>query len=160
MSYHEAERGREEAEVAREEHERKRQVAEGGNDQQVYGRVEAEHDRQRNARLMYQRVAVLIALPLALVALVPSLLGLFLLHREVEHRCTDAAINRTAIRQSVIDNLHTLGYEYTEDGKVVPSSTPPLDYYRSHPDERASALVQVKATLDRFPPVDCKIKVP
>jgi hypothetical protein len=115
---------------------------------------------KRNARLMYQRIAVLIALPIAFVALIPSLLGLLLLHREVERRCTDAAINRAAIRASVIDNLRTLGYEYTEDGEVVPSRTPPLAYYRSHPAERAAALAQTKVTLDRFPKINCKIKAP
>jgi hypothetical protein len=161
----EAEVGREGAEVAREQREDRRRIAEGGDDQhvsgnvQMYGRVEAEHDRRRSARVMYQRVAVLIALPLALVALIPSLIGLLLLHREVDRRCTDAAINRAAIRSSVTDSLRTLGYVYTADGRIVEHGKP-LDYYLTHPEERQQQLASTKAALDRFPAIDCKLKVP
>jgi len=164
-SYDEAERAREEAEAAREAREDRRRIAEGGPDQHVpgnvalYGRVEAEADRQRSARVMYQRVAVLIALPLALVALIPSVVGLVLLGREIEHRCGDAAVNRVAIRASVIDSLHSLGYQYTDDGEIVAAGRP-LDYYVTHPEERAEALAQTKAALERFPPIKCKIDIP
>lgn len=170
--FRDAERSREEAEAAREEREDRRRIAEGGPDQhvagnvQMYGRVEAEEERKRNARVVYQRVSLLIALPLALVALVPSLLGLYLLHREVNHRCTDASINRAAIRSSVLDSLTTLGYRYTADGLIVSvdetgKPLKPLDYYVTHPEERARALAQIKVTLDRFPPIDCNnIRIP
>lgn len=153
-----AEEARVEAEVEREQHEVRRRIAEGGPDQHVpgnveTGRVEAEEKRQQNARKLYGRVAALIALPLAFVSLIPSVVGLVLLKREVDNRCRDSAVNRTAIRGSVVDSLSALGYIY-KDGKVVPHGKP-LAYYLEYPDERAQVLQNTRATLDRFPPISC-----
>lgn len=161
-----AEEARVAAELEREERENRRRIAEGGPDQHVegnemlFGRVEAEEKREANLRKWLGRYATLIALAVAFIALIPSLVGgIFLYHtvqkldREIEVRCGDGETNRAAIRQSIIDGLSTLGYAY-EGGQIVPDG-PPLDYYATHPDERAAQLEKTKASLDRFPEVHC-----
>jgi hypothetical protein len=151
-----AEEGRVIAEAGREERENRRRIAEGGPDNHLSdatGRVEAEEEREENLRKWLGRYATIIALAVAFVALIPSMVGLLLLHREINSRCEDAATNRVAIRQTIIDGLKSLGYQYV-NGKIVEDG-PPLDYYVLHPDERASQLVKTEATLRRFKEVHC-----
>lgn len=114
-------------------------------------------------RLSYARVATLIALPLALISLIPSMVGLITLRHhatelelEVQARCEDSRVNRDAIRSTITDGLPTLGYRYEEEaGDIVPHG-PPIDYYRTHPEEREQALARSRAALDRFPPIHCE----
>lgn len=165
-----AEEAREAAETERQDHELRRRSAEGGPDNHVEGeppgttgRVEAEEERQHAYRSLYRRVAVLVALPIALAVAVPAI-GAFIaqgrtidrLDREIALRCTDTSLNRGAIRQTVIDSLPTLGYRYNPDtGGVTPSKEPPIAYYRTHEDERQAALDRTIRVLDRFPPIEC-----
>lgn len=154
-----AEEGRVEAEAEREEQENRRRIAEGGPDQHVpgntmlHGRVEAEAVREANLRKWLKRYATIIALTVALIALIPSAVGLVLLKREVNHRCTDAALNRTAVRVTILDGLASLGYIY-HDGQIVTEGNP-IAYYVEHPDERERALQRTKKALDRFKPIEC-----
>lgn len=101
----EAERARQEAEVLREEHEIRRRIGEGGPDQHVPGnvmpgRVEAEAERaaaearRRSMRRFYLKIATAVALPLAFVALIPALIGIYLVDKEAEERTAE---NRTLI---------------------------------------------------------------
>lgn len=163
-----AERGRVEAEDEREAHEVRRRISEGGADQHVpgneeTGRVEAEeargkaeHRRAVLARTSYLRIATLVALPVALIALIPSVGGVVWLKRDVDRRCVDSAVNRDAIRLTVLDGLPTLGYRYDADtNKIVLSGKPPIDYYVTHEQERDDAVARARVQLDRFPPIDC-----
>lgn len=104
-------------------------------------------------RTLYGRVATLIALPLALVALLPSVIFGIYLQRQNHERCIDAALNREAIRSTVIDGLKPLGYAYA-DGAIVEKGKP-IDYYRTHEAERQQALERTRLVLRRFPSVTC-----
>lgn len=158
-----AERDRVQAEEERQATELRRRIAEGGPDNNVpgeppgtIGRVEAEEHRVAAARKIYVRVAALIALPLAVIALVPSLVGMAWLHREIDRRCEDAAENRASIRQTTIDGLPTIGFRYSPDtDSIVPNGAPTIEYYRAHDAERLDALERAQATLDRFPVIRC-----
>jgi len=162
----EAEAVRVVAEEERQTHEVDRRVAEGGQDQHVpgneeTGRVEAETGRQeaetrrvqRDAKLL-PRISLLVALPLVLVALAPSVLGLVLIQQEIDDRCADGELNRTAIRDTVLGYLPGLGATI-KDGRVVKAGVPTTAYWRTHPDERDVAIVDAQTTLDRFPNIDC-----
>lgn len=155
-----AEEKREEAERLREEHEVKRRIAEGGPDQHVPGntkpgRVEAEQTRQAERRRMYRRVAALIALPIALISLLPSTVGLVLLKREVDHRCRDGQVNRQAIRDTLLRSFDALGYAYNEKtGQVTPNGRA-IQYYLDHPEDRERQKQSAIATIERFPPITC-----
>lgn len=99
QSRQEAEKHREEAEALREEHEIRRRIGEGGPDQHVPGnteggRIEAEAKRETaealrsNIRKFYLKLAGIIALPLAFIAIIPALIGLYLVDREIDDRTT------------------------------------------------------------------------
>lgn len=106
-------------------------------------------------RQQYGRIAILIALPVAFIALIPSSVGLFLLARYADHNCTAAQANRAAIRQTLLATFVQLGYRYDEKlGKAVPDGKP-LAYYVEHPGEAARALKLAVETVERFPPITC-----
>lgn len=117
---------------------------------------------QRSMRRVYARVATLIALPLALIALIPSMVGLVAqqhhtarLEQEVRDRCEEGRVNRNAIRSTITDGLPALGYRHDpETGRVVRTGRP-IDYYATHPAERQAALARAVAALQRFPAIDC-----
>lgn len=104
---------------------------------------------------MYTRVATLIALPLALVALIPSLVGIALLQGEIDARCEEGRVNRAAIRSTITDGLPALGYRYDPESASIIRAGRPIDYYLTHPTERELALARAVAALERFPEVDC-----
>lgn len=100
-----AERQRADAELERVEQEDLRQIGEGGQERLVVGedhetgrveaeesRVGAEEDREvaevkrSNLRRFYLRVAGISATPVAFIALIPSLIGLYLVSEEAENR--------------------------------------------------------------------------
>lgn len=115
-----------------------------------------EENQVMLAKRTYAKVAALIALPVALVALIPSLVGIELLRREVQHRCMDAAVNREAIRATVIDGLPTLGYRYDPETQLIfTAGKPTVEYYATHPAERQDALERTKTVLARFPTIAC-----
>lgn len=156
---------RQQAEAVRQEQEKRRQNAEGGDngdELQETGRVEAEGERVsaedmrvlRDKRLL-PRISVLVALPLALIALTPSVIGLVLLHREVSHRCHDTALNRAAIRDTVLGGLPGIGAKATNNGGIVKAGTPTVAYWRDHPGERDKAITNARNTLGRFPGIGC-----
>ncbi|MBA2741914.1 MAG: hypothetical protein H0U46_07875 [Actinobacteria bacterium] len=103
-----AEEGRVEAEDERVAHEEDRRVAEGGNEHaQEQGRVEAEERREvsesdrvlaeekrGSLRAFYTKLATFVALPIAFVALMPALVGLYLNNRRADE-------NRELIEQVV-----------------------------------------------------------
>jgi len=113
-----AEQKRQDAELLREEHEVRRRIGEGGPDQHVegnlaQGRVEAEaarvvaEEHRRDLRKFYLKMATAIALPLAFIALIPAMVGLYLVQKEADQRVTE---NRKALvyicsTTSVLDNL-------------------------------------------------------
>lgn len=157
-----AEEARVVAEDEREEHEVRRRIAEGGPDQHVpgnteTGRVEAEQKREESLLKWLRRWAVLIALTVAFVSLIPSAVGLVLLKREIDHRCDDSSVNRNAIRESAIDSLTTIGYRYDKStNTIVRAGRPTVSYYVTHEEERNQALARSRRLLDRFPIIDCR----
>lgn len=95
----EAERQRAEAEEERNRREELRRIGEGGPEQHIPGnvlpgRVEAEEERVANEarradlRRFYAKMATTVAFPLAFIALIPALVGLYLLDQEVDRRTT------------------------------------------------------------------------
>jgi hypothetical protein len=95
----EAELGRASAETERERREDLRRIGEGGREQHVPGhttneqsRVEAEEGRvlaeEKRADLRHfsLRIAAAIALPLAFIALIPALVGIWMLDNETDTR--------------------------------------------------------------------------
>lgn len=132
-------------------------------------REQAELRRQQAMDGMYAKFATLVALPLAFVALIPSLIGVVVvdrqndklravisrLDREVASRCEDGRVNRDAIRQSVFEGLLTLGYRYNAATDKIEPFGQPLDYYAAHPEERQAALDRTIASLNRFPAINC-----
>lgn len=165
-----AEEQRVAAEAVREEQENRRRINEGGPDNNVEGeppgttgRVEAEEKRESAARLAYLRMATLVAIPVVLVSMIPWGVAYVLLDRadqrlsrEILKRCEDSAVNRNAIRLTVIEGLPTLGYRYDPDtGKIVPAGEPTVSYYATHERERAEALARSESALQRFPAIDC-----
>ncbi len=98
------------AEIERERREELRRISEGGPEQHVpgnvqTGRVEAEAQRvvseqgRIGVRGFYLRLAGLVALPLAFVALLPAIVGLILLNNQAEQTRTIARENRRTIEQ-------------------------------------------------------------
>lgn len=142
------EQSRVEAETGRVDTEDGRVTAEGG-------RVNAEAIRKENARNVYRRVMTLFALPVALVAILPTVIFGISLHREITTRCDDAAINRTAIRGSIINGLGSLGYRYDDETGTAIEDGKPLDYYTTHEAERKQALNNALITLRSFPLIKC-----
>ena len=157
-----AEEARVEAERLREERENRRRIAEGGPDQHVpgntmlHGRVEAEKEREATLRQWMIKYAMVIAMVVALVSLIPSLFGITLLYREIDQRCVDSKVNRDAIRESIIEGLPTLGYRYVPETDRIVKGGKPLDYYATHPEERNDALERSKRQLARFPTIKCE----
>lgn len=95
-----AEEARQAAEVERERREELRRIGEGGPEQHVpgnvqTGRVEAEAQRvvaeqdRVGMRAFYLRVTGLLALPVAFIALIPALVGVWLLDRETDARISE-----------------------------------------------------------------------
>jgi hypothetical protein len=95
----EAELGRASAETERERREDLRRIGEGGPEQHVpghvtneQGRVEAEEGRvaaeekRADVRHFYTKLAASIALPLAFIALIPALVGIWMLDNETDER--------------------------------------------------------------------------
>lgn len=162
----EAEASRVRAEIEREERENRRRIAEGGPDNHFTpgtpGRIEAEAKREQNLRKWLARYATLIALGVALIALIPTaVFGVFLyrtvekLDNEIASRCEDAAVNRDAIRQTLLRSFANLGYMYDEKTGSAVLFNKPLAYYLTHPDERQEQLDALLASVKRFPSVDC-----
>lgn len=153
---------RQEAETEREQHELRRRIAEGGPDNHVpgqssdvSGRQEAELVREERLRKIYPRIAVLVALPIALISLIPSMVGIYLVDRETDARCIDSQINREAIRVTIARNISTLGYAYNEDSGELVRVGKPIDYYATHPEELADALNNAIKALELFPTISC-----
>lgn len=97
----EAEALREAAELERERREELRRIGEGGPEQHVpgsvqTGRVEAE-ERRTSVRGFYLRLATSVALPLAFLALLPSLVGIYLLNDQAAENRARIAENRAAL---------------------------------------------------------------
>jgi hypothetical protein len=95
----EAELGRASAETERERREDLRRIGEGGPEQHVVGhvtneqgRVEAEEGRvlaeekRADLRHFYTKLTASIALPLAFIALIPALVGIWMLDNETDTR--------------------------------------------------------------------------
>lgn len=165
----EAEGVRVDAEAVREEHEDRRRMREGGPDNNVEGepagttgRVEAEAAREETLRTWLKRYATIIAMTVGFVSLIPTaIFGIFLyatvekLDGEIADRCEDSAVNRDALRVTILRSFKNLGYAYDEaTGKVVPSGTP-LAYYATHPEERSDQLAGLIESVERFPAIDC-----
>ncbi len=152
------------SEETRQIQEKDRRIAEGGLQNvpgEEDGRVEAESGRQEaealrvlRDRKLLPRISLLVALPLVLVALAPSVLGLVLIQQEINDRCQDGELNRAAIRDTVLGGLPGLGATI-KGGRVVKAGVPTIEYWRSHPGERDVAIVDAQITLDRFPNIDC-----
>jgi hypothetical protein len=105
----EAELGRASAETERERREDLRRIGEGGPEQHVpghvtneQGRVEAEEGRvaaeekRADVRHFYTKLAASIALPLAFIALIPALVGIWMVDNETDERI---AANRQHIQE-------------------------------------------------------------
>lgn len=114
---------------------------------------EAEH--KRDLAKIYQRVAIQFALPLAFVSMLPSLLGLYLVHEEVRARCIDTRVDREAIRGSLFDGFEALGYRYDPKTEEITPTGHALAYYIQHPKERAAAIERQLRQIERFPTVEC-----
>jgi hypothetical protein len=184
VSERDDELARKAAEREREAHEISRRIAEGGPDQHVpgnveEGRVEAEAGRvkaeearvvaataaavavRRDRGVFLKRWGILVALAIAFVSLIPSLVGLFLIDREIQHRCSEAQLNREGLRVSVLDGLGTLGLRYVAGAdtvvKVDETGKPltPIAYYQAHPAELADAQERATLQLRRFAPISC-----
>jgi hypothetical protein len=171
-----AERGRVSAETERERREALRRIGEGGPEQHVpghafseEGRVEAEagrvaaEERRSDLRHFYARIAASIALPLAFIALLPALVGIWMvdnegerLDAEIQQRCEDAQLNRAAIRETLLNSFSNLGYRFDEDTQTAIPVGGELDYYRDHPEERDRVLKDAMRALTRFPRVECQ----
>ena len=113
----EAEQLRAEAEGERQRREELRRIGEGGPEQHIPGnilpgRVEAEEQRvaaeqhRSDLRYFYSKLAASIALPLAFIALIPALIGIWMLDNE-----TDARINANREHLEEIDMLAADGVE-------------------------------------------------
>lgn len=116
----------------------------------------------REARFrIYRRFAILFALPMALIALIPSMVGLAVLDHEMLARCNDARINRDGLRSTLIDGLDSVGLRLdAETGEITDrgldgSLLVPIDYYVEHPEELDDRQAEVTVALSRFPTVDC-----
>lgn len=117
-------------------------------------------------RKAFYRAASLLALPVALVALIPSLLGLWLLKREIDSKvverqrttfaiCENGRKNREAIRGAILGSDPT---------KLQPGDYG-YSYARAHPAEakaRSDALKTAvedskrgRGPLARFPEITC-----
>ena len=162
LSRREAEKERVAAEESRQDAEQNgREVAEVGRVEAEEARVAAEKKRS-GIRLFYLKIAAAIALPMAFVALLPAGVGIYLvirenerLDREIERRCDDARLNRTAIRDTVLNSFASLGYRYDVKTQTAVEVGGEIAYYVEHPEERARALESALATVKRFPPVSC-----
>lgn len=137
-------------------------MSEHDREQAEAARVVAEEHRANSRVVAYRRIAVLIALPLALVAMIPGLVGYIGVKRqadnlasEVHNRCHDAAVNRSAIRATLINSFKNLGYTYDEETGHAVVTGPPLDYYLAHPEEREAQLQAALNTIRLFPPINC-----
>lgn len=159
-----AEADRVSAELGRVEAEEERVDAEAGDGgsalelgrvQAETGRVEAEEKRHEAFQTVYRRVALLIALPIALVALIPSMIGLVWLSHEIDNRCVDTQVNRALIRETVLSSFEPLGYTYDEKTGEAVETGQPIDYYVDHPKERAKQLEASLNTIERFPAIHC-----
>lgn len=104
-----AEAARQAAEVERERREDLRRIGEGGPEQHVpgnvqTGRVEAEAQRvmaeqeRVGMSALFIRLTGIFALPIAFIALIPSLVGIWLLDNETDERITE---NRVLAAQGV-----------------------------------------------------------
>lgn len=130
--------------------------AEAGRVDAEAARVIADDARAKSVQAMYRRVSVLIALPIAFIALIPAVVGLIALSRESNARCVDASENRDAIRTTIIGTLAPLGYQIDETGVAVPTAEGPIEYYKTHEDERQAALQATLTSLTKaFPPITC-----
>lgn len=116
---------------------------------------EEEARRGDTIRHHYRRIALLIALPVALIALIPSTAGLVILARYADHNCKVGQANRDAIRATLLGTFINLGYRFDEETNAPAPAGKPLAYYAEHPGERKRALEQAVATLALFPPITC-----
>jgi len=122
-----------------------------------------EGDRHALRIEFYRRVTLLIALPLAFIALIPALTGIVLIYHqgnnleaEVQARCLDGQVNRNAIRDTLTDNLDLTGYAYDEDtNTLVKTDKKPDPYYEQHPEQLRRAIETMQKALNRFPPITC-----
>jgi hypothetical protein len=125
------------------------------------GRVEAEEGRVKNDRRrltpgqFYRRATLLIALPLAFIALIPSTVGVIALSHYAVRNCERAQANRDAIRRSLSTNLLVLGYRYDGTTNRPVRAGPPIAYYASHPDELEAVLAARVAAIQDFPAISC-----
>ncbi len=97
-----AEEGRVSAEDVRDEGESRRQVAEGVSVDAEIGRVQAERERQMQRGKMYRRVAMLVALPIALIVLVPLAAGIYIVNDRavsVERKARIIAVAAAQVNQ-------------------------------------------------------------
>lgn len=97
----------------------------------------------------------MIAVALALISFVPSLVLFGMLTNEVNDRCKESRTNRVAIRETFVEGLSTLGYRYDTETGVVVKAGAPLDYYLTHPEEQREALDRSLRSLERFPAIHC-----
>ncbi len=94
------ETGRVEAEGGRVEAETRRESVSHGRREAENQRVEAETRRVQRDKRLLPRISLLVALPLALISLVPSAVGLVLLQREIDQTSRDRDDNIASFARS------------------------------------------------------------
>ncbi len=115
--------------------------------------VDTDHETAYRARVNYipfrAALAFYVGISLAVICL------FWWQGRIIQQQCIDGKVNRTAIRNSVIDGLAPLGAKYDPETQLVVPAGQPIDYYKTHWEERQAALRTAIRTLARFPAIEC-----